>query len=147
LVEFQTPWPLLPTTSGIEARDIRSTESAFVQVVPAIVNWKDRKVFRELLIDSVFASQGKFGAYGTPTDIKVKPLKDKDETVFSVTFTSYTTGMRESEGKLAPCRLGRTRDVCGDYRTLRLISSHRSITTFEDSIIDDNANCSISMME
>jgi hypothetical protein len=100
LVEFQTPWPLLPTTSGIEARGMRSTESAYIQVVPVINNWKDRKVFRDLLIDSVFASQGKFGAYGTPTDVKVKPLKEKEETVFSVTFTSYTPGMRESERQM-----------------------------------------------
>ena len=100
LVEFSTPWPLLPTTSGLEARDIRSTESAFVQVVPVAKNWQDRKVFRDLLIDSVLASQGKYGAYGTPTDIKVKPLAAKESLVFSVTFTSYTPGMRESERQL-----------------------------------------------
>ena len=98
LVEFQTPWPLLPTTSGLEARDIRSTESAFVQVLPATDSWKDRKVFRDLLINSVLASQGKYGAYGTPTDIKVKPTKDSD--LFVVTFTSYTPAMRESERQL-----------------------------------------------
>jgi hypothetical protein len=102
-VEFQTPWPLLSTTSGLEARDLRSSESAFVQVIPVSnINWKDRKAFEELLMNSVLASQGKFGAYGTPVDIKVKPVKrsDEEEILFSVTFTSYTPAMLESERQL-----------------------------------------------
>jgi hypothetical protein len=97
LVEFQTPWPLLPTTSGLEARDLISSESAFVQVVPAVNNWQDRKVFQELLLGSVLASKGKFGAYGTPIDIKTKPCNNG---IFVVRFTSYTPGMRESERQL-----------------------------------------------
>lgn len=100
-IEFQTPWPLLPTTSGLEARDLRSSESAFVQVVPETANWQSPKVFKQLLMDSVLASQGKFGAYGTPVDIKVKPLPgDEIQDAFSVTFTSYTPAMRESERQL-----------------------------------------------
>ena len=100
-IEFQTPWPLLPTTSGLEARDLRSSESAFVQVAPEVANWQNPKVFKQLLIDSVLASQGKFGAYGTPVDIKVKPLSaDERKDTFSVTFTSYTPAMRESERQL-----------------------------------------------
>jgi hypothetical protein len=110
LVQFQTPWPLLPTTSGLEARDLQSSESAFIQVVPAIPGWSnDRKVFLKLLEETVLASQGKYGAYGTPTDVKLKPRRiiGDDGTIsttsssltagFSVTFTSYTPGMRESE--------------------------------------------------
>jgi hypothetical protein len=73
-VEFQAPWPLLPTAAGLEARDLLPSEAAFVQVVSAASNWDSPKVFKQLLIDSVLASQGKFGAYGTPVDIKVKPL-------------------------------------------------------------------------
>ena len=96
-IEFQTPWPLLPTTSGLEARDLRSSESAFVQVAPEVSNWQSPKVFKELLMDSVLATQGKFGAYSTPVDVKVKPLPDDR---FSVTFISYTPAMRESERQL-----------------------------------------------
>ena len=99
LVQFQTPWPLLPTTSGLEARDLQSSESAFVQVVPAIKNWQDQKTFTNLLMESVLASQGKYGAYGTPTDIKVKPISTTN-VGFSVTFTSYTPAMRESERQI-----------------------------------------------
>ena len=102
LVEFQSPFPLLPTASGLEARDLQSSESAFVQVVPAVSDWETPKVFKQLLIDSVLASQGKYGAYGTPTDIKVKPLTKTDDKkdCFVVTFTSYTPAMRESERQL-----------------------------------------------
>lgn len=99
LVRFQTPWPLLPTAAGLEARDLRSSESAFVQVIPATKDWQERKAFQELLIQSVLASQGKFGAYGTPTDIRVKPL-NKETGIYAVTFTSYTPAMRESERQL-----------------------------------------------
>eukprot|EP00429_Kryptoperidinium_foliaceum_P044979 CAMPEP_0176128192 /NCGR_PEP_ID=MMETSP0120_2-20121206/64770_1 /TAXON_ID=160619 /ORGANISM="Kryptoperidinium foliaceum, Strain CCMP 1326" /LENGTH=216 /DNA_ID=CAMNT_0017463273 /DNA_START=232 /DNA_END=880 /DNA_ORIENTATION=+ len=96
LVEFQSPWPLLPTSAGLEARDLRSSESAFVQLVSSNPDWKNRKVFQQLLEASVLAKQGKYGAYGTPTDIRVKPF-DAERGVYTVTFTSYTPAMRESE--------------------------------------------------
>ena len=98
LVEFQTPWPLLPTTSGLEARNLRSSESAFIQLVPTVSDWQNRKVFEQLLLNSVLASQGKYGAYGTPTDVRVKPLNGKG--VYAVTLTCYTPAMRESERQL-----------------------------------------------
>jgi hypothetical protein len=112
LVSFQTPWPLLPTSGALEARDIRSTESAFVQVASLSTlgnnakKWKDKKQFQYLLMDSVFAAKGKFGAYGQPYDIQLKPVvqnsSDNDYTqasFFAVTFTTLTPAMRESERK------------------------------------------------
>ena len=72
LVSFQTPWPLL-ATSGLEARDIRNPESSFVQVVPRVNNWQDKKVFQQLLIETVFAKAGKFSAYGEPYGFQIKP--------------------------------------------------------------------------
>ena len=99
LVEFQTPWPILPTAGGLEARDLRSSESAFVQVVANVPNWQNREVFQQVLINSVLASQGKYGAYGTPTDIRVRPYKS-ELGIYVVSFTSYTPGMRESERQI-----------------------------------------------
>ena len=113
LVSFQTPWPLLPTSGALEARDIRSTESAFVQVVSLSAvdtgkKWKDKKEFQYLLMDSVFGAKGKFGAYGQPFDIQVKKIagnqnsSDTDiseASLFTVTFTTLTPAMRESERK------------------------------------------------
>jgi hypothetical protein len=68
----------------------------------------DTTAFRDLLVQTVFASQSKYGAYGTPSDIKVKELQrsstgagDRSTTPssssFSVTFTTLTPAMRESE--------------------------------------------------
>jgi len=113
LVSFQTPWPLLPTSGALETRDIRSTESAFVQVVSlsSVENgrkWKDKKQFQSMLMDSVFGAKGKFGAYGQPFDIQLKRAatsqnsSDTDyfqSSLFSVAFTTLTPAMRESERK------------------------------------------------
>lgn len=106
-VSFTAPWPLLPTTSGLEARDLRNPESAFVQVVsgsvlpPSTASASSQaKAMRQLLLDSVLSQRGKFGAYGTPTDVKVKALVSDDyrpHNLYSVTFTAYTPGQRESE--------------------------------------------------
>ncbi|CAB9498727.1 expressed unknown protein [Seminavis robusta] len=98
LVTFQTPWPLLPTTGGLEARDLQQAESAFVQVVTENVpkeNPLTKQSMKKLLMTSVFNQQGKFSAYGQPIDIKVKGTDDA--AVFAVSFTTFTPGMRESE--------------------------------------------------
>eukprot|EP00980_Cylindrotheca_fusiformis_P022942 scaffold9948_cov129-Cylindrotheca_fusiformis.AAC.10 len=138
LVEFQSPWPLLPTAGGLEARDLRSSESAFVQVVPAESNWDAPKVFKQILIDSVLASKGKFGAYGAPVDIKVKPLSSDQKASFSVTFTSYTPGMRESERQLwiKPQQVGSTLVllIVGTTRP-RFSSQERSFQKILDSFL------------
>jgi hypothetical protein len=136
LVQFQTPWPLLPTTSGLEARDLRSSESAFVQVVEATPNWENPKVFKQILIDTVFASQGKFGAYGTPVDIKVKPLLSERNDTFSVTFVSYTPAMRESERQvwIKPKKIDNTLVllIAGTTKT-RFSSQEKDISRVLDS--------------
>jgi hypothetical protein len=118
LVSFQSPWPLLSSSGSLESRDIRSTESVFVQVINTSSNnnknlrsnnWKDdKKIFQQLLIDTVFNSEGKFGAYGTPYDVQVKKQKrsnagsidsnnNEDYQYYTVTFTTLTPAMRESE--------------------------------------------------
>jgi hypothetical protein len=119
LVSFQTPWPLLTSSKGLEARDLRNSESAFLQVLstPKNIgsNWKDKKIFEQLLLSSVLSPTGKFGAYGQPFNIQVKPLVKKleddhssnfqqqqqqQQQLFSVTFTTLTPAMRESERKV-----------------------------------------------
>jgi hypothetical protein len=113
LVNFQAPWPLSSVSSGLQARDLRNSESAFVQVLPLLdpskkmskedcnCYWQTPSQFRQLLLESVLASQGKFGAYGSPTDVKVvKALKDASSSTFQVTFISYTPSMLESERQL-----------------------------------------------
>jgi hypothetical protein len=94
LIQFQSPWPLLPTTSGLEARDLREPESAFVQVVPNKKRWSDEGNAKKVISESVLAQQGKFGAYASPFDIKVKALTDN---VVECKFTTYTPSMRETD--------------------------------------------------
>jgi hypothetical protein len=66
----------------------------------------DKKVFEQILLQSVLSSTGKFGAYGQPYNIQVKPIKSIEDSrqqqqqLFSVTFTSLTPAMRESERKV-----------------------------------------------
>ena len=102
LVNFQTPWPISSVSSGLEGRDLRTSESAFVQVLrldPQMKDsWQKPATFRLLLLESLLASQGKYGAYGSPTDVKVKALPDTS--TFQVTFISYTPSMLESERQL-----------------------------------------------
>ena len=76
LVTFQTPWPLLASSSGLEARDLQNSESAFVSVIEnySNSNAETKQGMRQLLLDSVLSPQGKFGAYGDPMDVKVKQL-------------------------------------------------------------------------
>jgi len=99
LVNFQTPWPLLPTTQGLEARDLQQPESAFVQVVSGDNVPKEmplnKAAIKKILLNSVFTQQGKFGAYAAPTDVRVQTTADPS--VFSVTFTTFTPGLRESD--------------------------------------------------
>jgi len=103
LVSFQAPWPML-TSSGLEARDVKNPESSFVQVIPAVPNWSDTKVFSQLLLESVFSKQGKFSAYGEPYAFSYSTRNKKkdgdDKILFSVSFTSLTPAMRESERKV-----------------------------------------------
>lgn len=60
LIEFTAPWPLLPTTSGLEARNLQSSESAFVVVLP---NASNEKQLKQAILDNILGSQGKYGAF------------------------------------------------------------------------------------
>ena len=127
LVTFQSPWPLLSSTAGLEARDLQQPESAYVQVVTEGVPKQfplTKQSMKQILMASVFNAQGKvcrvgfvllvlvqrmhwklvltvqaykckFSAYGQPVDIKVK--ETDDPTIFAVSFTTFTPGMKESD--------------------------------------------------
>lgn len=94
-VDFVSPWPLLPTTAGLETRDLQASESAFCVVVDGVKDMPNKASFKDLLLRSVLSQQGKFGAYGAPSDVKVKATESPN--IFSVTFTTLTPGLRESE--------------------------------------------------
>jgi len=93
LVSFQSPWPLF-LSGGMECRDLRNPESAFVQVTTTTNG--EKPLSKDLLMESVFSSSGKFGAYGSPYDIKLKRVEGG---LYAVSFTTLTPGIRESERK------------------------------------------------
>ena len=110
LVTFAAPWPLLPTTAGLEVRDLQNSESAFVQVVAGDGAKSDpttKAGMLQFLLDSVLSQHGKFGAYGAPMDVKVQQFvveTGRDGGAAGVTcavpFTTFTPGLRESERQL-----------------------------------------------
>lgn len=108
VLSFIAPWPLLKSTSGIESRGLSNPEAAFVQVaeVPEGMVTAEDSLPPSFFSKTIFGQAGKFGAYGSPTDIKIKkissPSSDQPSvlpTTYVVTFTTLTPAMRESDRK------------------------------------------------
>ncbi|KAL7530586.1 hypothetical protein ACHAXR_004454 [Thalassiosira sp. AJA248-18] len=104
-LSFCAPWPLSKSAAGIEARDISGGyESSFVQVdeLPKGISSLD-KIKPAQLSQNIFGSTGKFGMYGSPTDIKIKKVPqtngDSGTAIYQATFTTLTPAMRESDRK------------------------------------------------
>mmetsp|Transcript_7837 Transcript_7837/g.11365 ORF Transcript_7837/g.11365 Transcript_7837/m.11365 type:complete len:254 (-) Transcript_7837:50-811(-) len=95
LVEFKTPYPLLSSTTGLEARDLQKPDSAFVQVISGVPSNTEKKAVTRALSENILGSKGKFGAYSVPTDIKFRETEVPN--LYKATFTAYTPAMRESE--------------------------------------------------
>ena len=108
LIKFWSPsMPLLPTSTGLEVRQLPDPESAFVQI---IVNDDDsptsnarltKSDVAKLLEHHILNQVEKFGAYLTPTDVKVSSADpDNNDALWKVRFTACTPGLRESDRKL-----------------------------------------------
>lgn len=103
LVTLQSPWLVSSVSSGLlQARDLRHSESLFVQVLALDPqrkdDWQIPSQFRQLLLESgILASPGKLGAYESPTNVKVEAVQDTS--IFKVTFTLHATPsvLKESE--------------------------------------------------
>jgi hypothetical protein len=108
-LSFYAPWPMLRGSSGIESRDLANSESAFVQVVPIVEGKTASNLPKSFFVNSIFGQSGKYGMYGTPTDIKVTKVRDNNgsgssnnsnTSVYAATFTTLTPAMRESDRKV-----------------------------------------------
>lgn len=101
IVSFNAPWPVLKSSTGVESRDLQNPEAAFLQVAEAprgALNPAELK--KEFFIDAILGSKGKYGAYGSPIDIKIKKIADAPRAgygLYSAAFTTFTPGGRESE--------------------------------------------------
>lgn len=98
LLSFEAPYPLLKTTSGIEARDLGGFESSFVQVVElpkgTMLDSMKPNDFGRLVQATVMGSRGKFGAYGVPSDVKLARV---NANLYKCKFTVLTPAMVESD--------------------------------------------------
>lgn len=101
-LSFYAPWPMLKST-GIESRDLANAESAFVQVEKLPEGKVVSNLPKSFFVNSIFGQSGKYGMYGTPTDIKVSKLRDGNgdgsSIVYLASFTTLTPAMRESDRK------------------------------------------------
>ena len=91
-VAFDSPWSSTGT-KGVEARDLRTGDSAFVVIAPAAA------ALERAALDAVFASSGKYGSYGAPIDVRVRSRAPLDDAgvLLEVTFTALTPAQREVE--------------------------------------------------
>ena len=112
-------------SAGIESRDLANAESSFVQVAtkPSYVNINvnadavlgsgstststSNTLKKQFFVDSILGQTGKFGMYGTPTDVKVSKVESSsssknvnvNSSLYVLTFTTLTPGMREIDRK------------------------------------------------
>lgn len=111
ILSFSAPWPMSRSAAGIESRDLANPEAAYVQVspLPTTKNTASAALSTSFFTNAIFGPKGKYGMYGTPTDIKVKKIDMDDSTsaknlnantaLYLASFTTLTPAMRESERK------------------------------------------------
>ena len=99
-LSFYAPWPMLKS-QGIESRDLAYGESSFVQVANVPKNYvSGTSLSKEFFIDSIFGSTGKYGMYGSPTDVKIRKIDSEGKNeLYLASFTTLTPAMRESDRK------------------------------------------------
>ena len=93
-VTFDTPWPLAEGGYyDLEAKSRDGGECAFLQVSKAPKGKSVANAPKTFFTDTIFSTEGRYGAYGAPTDIKV--LSDTtagDVRKLEVSFVALTPG-------------------------------------------------------
>ena len=137
LVQFASPsWPLLPTTRGLEVRDLQQPESAFVQIIDQVPLPLTKSVVKKVILtDNILSNQGKFGAYGSPTDLKVTQQEQQgdgnNDLLFTATFTTLTPGLRESDRRiLLQCVPVGTNNKNGNTSTVLVLVAGTTLQRF-----------------
>lgn len=100
-LSFFAPWPMLKS-QGIESRDLANPESSFVQVSSLPKNYvKGNPLTTQFFMESIFGPSGKFGMYGSPSDVKIRKLDSSENKndLYVASFTTLTPAMRESDRK------------------------------------------------
>lgn len=93
---FDSPWPL--STGGyydVEA-STREGETAFLQVASLPKGTSIATAPASFISSALFSVDGRYGAYGAPTDIKIKEVAgDGNGRSFDLSFTALTPSMNE----------------------------------------------------
>uniref|UniRef100_A0A7S1TZP7 Uncharacterized protein n=2 Tax=Phaeomonas parva TaxID=124430 RepID=A0A7S1TZP7_9STRA len=96
-VTFASPYPAIPTSAGVETRDMNSGDSAFVAAASLVGAQRLSDAPRSFFTDAILGIQGKFGAYGAPQDVKFNgdAAKGPNGREVEISFTALTPAMRE----------------------------------------------------
>ena len=93
---FSTKWPLAEGGYYDIEASTRDGETAYLQVAPLGKGESFATLPKTWFANALFAVDGRYGAYGAPSDVKLKEI-DKDGTArtFEVAFTVLSPGMSE----------------------------------------------------
>ena len=97
-----SPWVRLlacPTCACVECRsEVRSKSSAdgaFLQVAPLPAGKSLGDVDDKFITKAVFSTEGRFGAYGAPTDVKVLKSESGTTRLLDIAFSALSPGQQE----------------------------------------------------
>uniref|UniRef100_A0A7S3BS30 Uncharacterized protein n=1 Tax=Haptolina ericina TaxID=156174 RepID=A0A7S3BS30_9EUKA len=92
---FESPWPLAQGGYYDVEKSTREGDAAYLQVVGLGKGESLKALPPKWFGEKLFSVDGRYGAYGAPTDIKVKASGTEGEPVFDVSFTALTPGGSE----------------------------------------------------
>jgi hypothetical protein len=79
----------------VEVRSVKTQDGAFLQVAALPDGKSITDVADSFFTKAVFRADGRFGAYGAPTDIKVVASEGKDRRLLEVNFSALSPGQTE----------------------------------------------------
>ena len=88
---FESPWPLATGGYYDVEKATRDGETAFIQVATLGRGESLAKLPAAWFGQQLFTTEGRYGAYGAPADIKVKPSAE-GELTYDLSFSTLTPG-------------------------------------------------------
>ncbi len=93
---FETPWTLAEGGYADFEASTRDGEAAYLQVVSLGKGESLESVPKSWFSGALFSVDGRYGAYGAPTDVKLKELeKENGARTFDLSFTVLSPSMAE----------------------------------------------------
>jgi len=79
----------------VEVRSKSSADGAFLQVAPLPAGKSLGDVDDKFITKAVFSTEGRFGAYGAPTDVKVLKSESGTTRLLDIAFSALSPGQQE----------------------------------------------------